>query len=119
MPANWDLNQHLSAAGRVEWPTGPITDVDENVDQPKWVQAWVVQGGAGEGPGTILGGPSQSAGQSDWSGFKPGYWTAAEPGWINGQFTPGLAVGISLLALRQAGGTCKHEWWFELVNLQY
>ncbi|OWV98650.1 hypothetical protein ATY81_26865 [Rhizobium sp. R72] len=118
MPANWYLTQHLNPNnGRIEWPGGPITGVDPGYD-PKWVEAWAVQGG-GLSATQIWMGPSQSTTQSSWSGFTPGSWAAAEPGWKNGNFQPGLAMGISLLALRNnATGTYEYEWWFEVVMLQ-
>ncbi|HWY82604.1 MAG TPA: hypothetical protein VNY10_11865 [Roseiarcus sp.] len=84
---------------------------------PTWVQAWVVQG-AGMGAGITSTGPSQNAAESSWSGWAPGRWTAAEPGWINGSFNPGPALGIALVALRSATGT-EFDWWFDVVNLQY
>jgi hypothetical protein len=119
MPANWNPTQYLTN-GRVEWPTGPITGLNAG-DVPTWVDAWVVQGG-GEGAGTILSGPSQSTNHSpSWSGWTAPYnsWTADVAGWANGQFTSGqFALGISLLALRGAGGAKKYEWWFQVVYLQ-
>ena len=118
MPANWDPTQYINPGnGRIEWPTGPITGVDPGFE-PIWVEAWAVQGG-GLSPDQILTGPSESTSQSSWSGWVPGRWTAAEPGWKNGQFHPGPAMGISLLALRNGAGGYKYEWWFEVVALQY
>lgn len=77
--------------------------------------------------GQVSTGPSQSSKQSLWSGFTPLEWTATEPGWIQGQFTPGtvtnpqFAMGIALLALQNNAGPApayKYVWWFELVFLQ-
>jgi hypothetical protein len=117
MPANWDPIQTLNG-GRVEWPTGPMT-LSPGFS-PRWVEAWVVQGGL-MGPGDTWTGPSQSTGQSSpWSGWGPGstQWTADAPGWINGNgsFQAGAAIGISVLASRNAG-TYEYHWWFEVVAL--
>lgn len=117
MPANWDPNQHIdSETGRIEWPTGPMTDIDPDYE-PRWVEAWVVQGG-GIGPGQVWAGPSQSSAQSSWTGFQSGRWTAPEAGWRNGRFAPGPAVGISLLALRDDDGHYQYDWWFDVVTLR-
>src|SRR5689334_7360837 len=95
---NWDQYQPLNH-GRVEWPWGPITGVDESVHQPMWVHAWVVQGGPDVASTTIYQGNSQSSSESYSSGWVPLRWTAAEPGWVNGSFHQGPAVGIAVLAL--------------------
>jgi len=121
----WYLTQHVSANGRIEWPEGPIDPPDPGFS-PVWVEAWVVQGG-GMIDGHVWTGTSQSSKQSLWSGFTPGEWTAAEPGWIQGQFTPGtvanpqFAIGIALLALQNNAGPApayEYEWWYEIVFLQ-
>jgi hypothetical protein len=120
MPGNWDNNQHLTAAGRVEWPTGPVTGLNAG-DVPEWVDAWIVQG-QGEGPNAILLGPSQSTSHGpSWSGWgAPPYnrWTADVAGWAAGQFTPGPALGISLLTVDAGGGNYEFDWWFQVINLQ-
>jgi hypothetical protein len=124
MPGNWDLIQHVNPAnGRIEWPTGPIADVHPGFN-PRWVEAWVVQG-EGLLEDHFWTGPSQSSRQSPWSGFAPDRWTATEPGWTQGQFqagtasAPEFAVGIALLALRNnAAGTYEYEWWHEIVLLR-
>jgi hypothetical protein len=116
MPANWDTYQNLSTTNRVEWPTGPMTGLNQG-SAPRWVEAWVVQGG-GMGPGNTWTGPSQGTTQSSWSGWVANRWTAAEPGWINGSFQPGPALGISLLALRNStAGSYEYDWWFDVVVL--
>src|SRR4051794_23872235 len=93
MPRNWDPSQNLNA-GQVEWPEGPMTTDDgltfpEAGWTPKWLDAWVVQ-------------DSTNASQSTYQtgGWAPGRWTAdgIPPGWKNGTFLPGLALGIALVA---------------------
>jgi len=123
MPGNWDLTQHVNPAnGRIEWPTGPITDVAPGFN-PTWVEAWVVQGG-GLLDNEVWTGSSQSSRQSPWTGFAPDRWTATEPGWRQGQFQPGtasvpaFALGIALLALRNNAGAYEYEWWHEVVFLR-
>jgi hypothetical protein len=112
---NWDFYQHLNH-NRVEWPTGPTGNLDPNFD-PMWVQAWVVQGGT-MGDGNFNPGPSQSTGQSSWSGFTPGYWTAAEPGWVNGPLQPGPATGIAVMALYNKNtNSYEYEWWYDAIWL--
>ena len=126
MPGRWYLTQKVSANGRVEWPSGPIDSLNAGFS-PTWVEAWVVQGGPPTQGQVFVTGPSQSTRQSLWSGFvlpsggSPGEWTATEPGWRQGQFTPNeFAVGIALMALRNAGPppTYEYEWWVEAVYLQ-
>ena len=84
----------------------------------RWVEAWAVQGG-GMGAGLDLPGPSQSSHHgSGWSAFMPNRWTADAPGWINGSFQAGPAVGIALLASRDGQGAYEYNWWFGVVILQ-
>jgi hypothetical protein len=114
---NWDQFQPLNN-GKVEWPAGPMTGIDESVDHPKWVHAWVVQGGPDTASTTIFAGASQSSAQSSWSGWIPDRWNAAEPGWVNGSFNQGSAVGIALLALYNKNtDTYKYEWWVDDIVL--
>jgi hypothetical protein len=120
---NWDDYQPLNN-GKVEWPTGPTGTLDAGFE-PAWVQAWVVQGGDmdNNGGGTDYPGPgpSQSSGQSSWSGWEPhGRWTAAEPGWVNGPLQPGAATGIALMALYNRNTTpptYEYQWWVKDIIL--
>lgn len=108
MPGSWDLNQNINfGTHRVEWPTGPLGL--EPGETPKWVEAWAMQSSTGASQRT-----------AQWTGWAPNYvvWTAdgIPPGWINGQFQPGPALGISLLAY-DSSGTDEFYWWLEVVNL--
>lgn len=105
MAANWDLFQNLNS-GRVEWPTGPL--LLNSGEIPKWVEAWVMQSSTGASQRT-----------AQWTGWVPNYWTAdgIPPGWINGQFQAGPALGMALLAY-DSSGTDKFYWWFDVVVLQ-
>jgi hypothetical protein len=108
MPANWNLNQNINFGTRqVEWPTGPLDLKTGEI--PKWVEAWVVQGSSGAGQRT-----------AQWTGWAPNnvVWTAdgIPPGWINGKFQPGPALGIALLAY-ELNGVQGTYWWLEVVNL--
>jgi hypothetical protein len=133
MPGRWNPIQHVNPAnGQIEWPTGPIDDVDAGFS-PRYVDAWVVQGGPATGGKVFVTGPSQSNRQS--SGFvlpaggspgTPGKWEAKDNGWRQGQFqagtasAPKFATGIALMALRKTAGgvnTYEYEWWFEVVTL--
>ncbi|PAP94254.1 hypothetical protein CIT31_18245 [Mesorhizobium wenxiniae] len=123
MAANWDPIQTLNS-GRVEWPKGDIdiTDLPAGNFVPRWVDAWVVQGG-GMGAGQVLEGPSQSTSHSSyWSPWTPPYnrWTADTAGWVLGTFQAGQpALGISVLAWRDRNtGTNLYEWWFDFIVLQ-
>jgi hypothetical protein len=116
---NWAYNQQLHN-GRVEWPWGPLT-VDPGFN-PTWLQSWIVQGGPPTSDETsFYPGPVQSTSQSAfWSGFTPNYWTATEPGWLSGSFTPGPAVGIAVLATDTGGGgttNYEYEFWIDLIML--
>ena len=113
---NWDHYQTLNPGnGRVEWPTGPY-----NIGPtfaPTWVDAWVVQKPGN--PGHDLPGPSQSTHGSGAAAFGPNQWTAATPGWKNGNFQAGPALGIALMAMSNAAaGTHEYNWWFKVVVLQ-
>jgi hypothetical protein len=114
MPGNWDPTQHLTNAGQVEWPTGPYAIGAFN---PRWVDAWVVQD-----PGDIpwphldLPGPSQSA---HGTAFGAGKWKANTLGWRNGDLKHGPALGIALMAMRDAAGNDEFDWWLDIVNLRY
>ena len=114
---NWDQYQPL-INGKVQWPAGPIKDIDESVDHPRWVQAWVVQGGPDTASTTIYHGSSQSSCESSWSGWIPGRWNAVEPGWVNGPFSSGSAVGVALLALYNKNQDIyEYEWWIDDIIL--
>ena len=72
MPANWDHYQQTNN-GRVEWPQGDITNIPPGNFVPRWVEAWVVQGG-GMGAGSFSPGPTQSTSHSPhWSGWAQPY----------------------------------------------
>jgi len=126
----WYLTQHVNN-GRVEWPSGPIDSLNGTF-KPTWLEAWVVQGGPPTQNEDFVTGPSQSTRQSQaWDPFvlpaggNPGEWTATEPGWKQGQFTPSTAstpqfgIGIALMAARDNTGTAyEYEWWIDIVHLQ-
>lgn len=113
MPANWDKYQHINPGNhRVEWPTGPMTL--NSGFAAKWVDAWVVQGGIPI-PQVTHPGPSQSAAQS--AGWVSGRWTAATHKWKNGNFVPGPALGISILASDNGTGTYEYHWWVDWLIL--
>jgi hypothetical protein len=117
--SNWAPVQHLNG-GRVEWPTGPITDLGPN-SEPRWIDAWVVQGG-GQGAGQFFPGACQSSRHTPfWSGWgNPPFnrWIADEPGWLSGSFNRGAAIGIALLATTNTvNRTHDYDWWFEVVAL--
>lgn len=119
MGRNWDPSQNRNhipgGPWQVEWPQGPLT-VDAQggpVTFPDagwtahWVEAWVVQ--------TSTGASQRTA---QWTHWAPGRWTAdgIPPGWINGSFQPGLALGIALVAYNDGTGD-KYEWWIDAINL--
>jgi hypothetical protein len=118
--SNWDPTQHLNASThQVEWPTGPYNTGAFN---PTWVDAWVMQdpGVLFPFPGLNLPGPSQSAhGSSGTGSFAAGQWTAGTAGWLSGKLEEGPALGIALIAMRDAAGHHKFDWWLDLVNLKY
>jgi hypothetical protein len=118
---NWDHYQHLNPNnGRVEWPTGPTGTLDPGYE-PGWVDAWVVQGDILPGiplPGVYLPGPSQSSRGSGPGAFASNQWTAATPGWKNGNLAPGPALGIALIAMYNENGGYEFDWWFKTVILR-
>src|SRR5215510_10087710 len=83
MPGRWNPIQHVNN-GRVEFPSGPIDSLDAGFD-PRYLDAWVVQGGPTTQGQVFVTGPSQSNRQS--SGFvlpaggSPGKWNATVNGW--------------------------------------
>ena len=119
MAANWDYFQNIEfGSSNVEWPTGPMTLTPGF--EPRWVEAWVVQSSTGD-PDVISGaGASQSTSQR--SGWVPDYssWTAdgIPPGWANGSFQPGPALGIALLASRNSTTLAyEFDFWVDLIEL--
>jgi hypothetical protein len=109
MPGNWDYYQTLNpGTSRVEWPTGPLNL--GNAEHAKWLEAWVVQRSTGA---------SQSTTEKVFP--VPGRWTAVgiPPGWINGGFQTGPAIGIALLASHDANAnTDETYWWVDLIDLE-
>ena len=121
MAANWNYYQNVEyGSEHVEWPTGPMTLTPGF--EPRWVEAWVVQSSTGD-PNVISGaGASQSTSQR--SGWVPGNssWTAdgIPPGWANGSFEPGPALGIALLASRKgvsAPYDFEFDYWVDIIEL--
>ena len=112
MPGRWDYNQHLNTlstgTNRVEWPTGPLT-LASATEQPTWVEAWVVQRSTGASQRTV---------QRVFG--APGRWRAdgIPPGWIQGSFQVGPALGIALLASHDnATSTDRNFWWVDIIDL--
>ena len=123
MAANWNLVQNVHAAtGQVQWPTGPMT-VDAGF-VARWVDAWIVQGGALI-PNVTHTGPSQSTDEHP-PFASTTQWTAGNLKWINGRFPkpagpPGVpALGISILAMRSTATPYeyRYHWWIDLVLLR-
>ncbi|CAM5767931.1 hypothetical protein LMIY3S_02329 [Labrys miyagiensis] len=110
MPGNWNPYQNINfSTAHVEWPTGPLK-LDPNW-RPVWVEAWVVQ--------TASGATQRTA---QWTGWPNNFavWTAdgIPPGWINGKFQPGPALGIALLASHNdVTGEDDSYWWLDVVTL--
>jgi hypothetical protein len=107
MTGSWDFNQNLSDSHRVEWPRGPLKLA--RGEEPRWVEAWVVQSSTGASQRT-----------AQYSGWAAGHWTAdgIPPGWINGSFQAGPALGIALLASHNTiTNTDEYFWWVEEVVL--
>lgn len=118
MPANWDFYQNVNfGTSRVEWPMGPMALTAGFA--PRWVEAWVVQSSTGT---TATSGTGASQSTSQRSGWAPGYtrWTAdgIPPGWVNGSFQPGPALGIALLASRNSTtGADEFDFWLDIIEL--
>src|SRR5262245_51887375 len=110
MPRNWDPSQNINyGSWQVEWPQGPLTFDDPVNEQPRWLDAWVLQASTGA---------SQRTAQR--SGWAPGRWTAdgIPPGWKNGSFEEGPALGIALVAWHNnKSGTDEYEWWVDALHL--
>lgn len=117
MPANWYLTQHLNPTnGRIEWPAGPITGLDPGYE-PKWVEAWAVQGRLERD--ADLDGPQPEHLPESLVRFCTGLLDCGRTQVEKRKLPAGLAMGISLLALRHNTlGTYEYEWWFEVVMLQ-
>ena len=105
MPGNWDQTQYINAStNRVEWPTGPLTLGSET---PIWLEAWVVQRSTGASQRTV-----------DKTFGAPGYWTASGTPSLQGQFQPGSATGIALVALHDSTtNTDEFYWWVDDIIL--
>ena len=107
MPGNWNQAQNLNPdTYQVEWPSGPLPVAQ--TETPKYLEAWVVQRSSGA---------SQRTAQTHFG--SPGSdWNADENPWKQGNFQPGWALGIALVALRNTA-TNKDEfyWWIDEINL--
>jgi hypothetical protein len=108
MPANWDPSQNINfGSWQVEWPQGPMT-LDKGVE-PRWVEAWVVQSSTGASQRTV-----------QTTGWAPHRWTAdgIPPGWKNGSFQDGPALGIALLTSHNnTTNSDENLWWVDAVDL--
>jgi hypothetical protein len=103
MPGRWEQYQNLNA-GRVEWPTGPL---DTEGETPIWLEAWVVQRSTGASQRTV-----------DTTFGVPGHWTASGTPSLQGQFQPGSATGIALVALHNtASNKDEFYWWVDDITL--
>jgi hypothetical protein len=126
MPAgNWDFHQTLNpVTGRVEWPTGPLQLAATGTEIPTWVEAWVMHRTDNVLPISWLldhgGGLGASQRTRQSGGWVPGYWTAAgiPPGWVQGKFQAGPALGIALAASHDnATNTDAFFWWLDVIDV--
>jgi hypothetical protein len=105
---NWDASQNINfGTWQVEWPQGPRTD--DPGFQPRRFEAWVWQSSTGASQWTIQTGQ-----------WAPGRWTAdgIPPGWKNGSFQDGPAVGLALGVWHNGGtSTDEYYWWVDAVDL--
>ncbi len=102
---NWKFKQKLRNK-QVEWPTGPLTAFGSN-ETPTWVEAWVVQRSTGTSQRTV-----------DTTFGVPGHWTASGTPSLQGQFQPGSATGIALVALHNtASNKDEFYWWVDDITL--
>jgi hypothetical protein len=109
MPGSrWDPAQNINFnSWQVEWPQGPLDLHKDFV--ARWVEAWVVQSSTGA---------SQRTAQT--TNFAPDRWTAdgIPPGWKNGNFEDGSALGIALLASSNTTtNTDEYFWWVDAIDL--
>jgi hypothetical protein len=102
----WDFNQHRNpVTNRVEWPTGDLTLTGKEI--PKRVEAWVLQRSTGA---------SQRTFQTAFG--VPGRWTADTPGWVQGTFQAGAALGIALVtSLDPDTNADAFSWWVDQIDL--
>jgi hypothetical protein len=114
MGRNWDEGQTINPVSKaVEWPQGPLTDDNgTSFSQLGWtptvVEAWVAQETTGA---------SQKTAQ--WSGWIPGRWNTVgiPPGWREGNFQEGVAMGIAIVAYKDQNGVKRQDWWFDAIYL--
>ncbi|WP_119271272.1 hypothetical protein [Taklimakanibacter deserti] len=105
---NWDQYQALNnGTGQVEWPQGPMT-LGKN-ERATWLEAWVMQESTGASQRTVqrvFGTPMR------WNTV------GIPPGWIQGTFEAGPALGVALLTSRDsAKKTDDFYWWIDVVEV--
>jgi hypothetical protein len=115
---NWDWTQNLTAAGEVQWPTGPLPLADPT-EIPTSVVAWVVQRSNAPGANRVAGASQRTV---QLPPFGPGRW-AADGGVVRqGTFVPGPALGIALAQgyIPGVGGAPDVDtfyWWADPILL--
>jgi len=109
MPAgNWNYKQKLNTTtGRVEWPTGPL--VLSGSEKPTWLDAWITQRSTGASQKTHA---TNFTSTTQWAADG---WDSSP--WTEGKFKPGPAVGIALVATRDAQGNSAYFWWVDEILL--
>jgi hypothetical protein len=49
--------------------------------------------------------------------YVNGQWLADGQPWRQGTFTPGLAMGVAMVAVSGPGGTSAFYWWADAITL--
>ena len=94
----WIERQNLNG-GRVEWPRGPL-ELDDG-EQVIRVEAWIMQQSTGASQKSVQIGH-----------YADDEWVADQDTWNEGDFKPGLAMGVAMVVVSAGDPPKKSSYWW-------